>query len=538
MSERDIFSQVQLDVRAGSAPTTARPADDTPFHVAVVGDFGGRAAGDLGAIIPVRDRRPLRVDRDDLDDVLARLAPELDLEVGAGEPLRISFTSLEDFHPDRLVSRLPIFASLRDLRARLADPRTSPAALAALTGPGAPTAPSAGTEPDGTDLAGLAPVGTPPAGSPAGDGERGTASMARRLASGSLLDEIVAASPDVAAHSAPAGEARAGEARAGGGLGDFLNDIVRPYLVRDPDPRQQELLAGVDAATSALLRAILSHPRFRELEALWRGLELMVRRIETGSTLRLAILDLTPQELAAAVPAGRANVGDSPLHHLLTEGASIFPELAPWSLLVGLHPPRTATDVPLLDGLARVAAAAGAPWIGAAPGELAIAGAEPPDGWGALRASPHAPWLGLVHPPILLRLPYGEEGDPCDTIRFEELEPVLGADAATGALLWGSAALVPAIMICASFAEHGWRMRPGSHPGVDRLPLYVHRDAAGAAAIPPVRWLLDSREMDRLLETGVMALAADGGGDTVQPSRLQGVAAAAAGLAGRWVVGS
>ena len=91
-----------------------------PFRIALIGDFSGRAnRGLVETGRAVAGRRPVRVDRDSLDDAIARLAPRLDLELQpSGERVEIAFSSLDDFHPDRLYERLPRFRSLRDAGAR------------------------------------------------------------------------------------------------------------------------------------------------------------------------------------------------------------------------------------------------------------------------------------------------------------------------------------------------------------------------------------------------------------------------------------
>jgi hypothetical protein len=93
---------------------------DTPFRIALLGDFTGR--GNRGAIETGRAlaaRRPVRVDRDDMDDAIGRLSPELLLPVrGGSESGLVRFSELDDFHPDRLYDRLPRFRALRETRER------------------------------------------------------------------------------------------------------------------------------------------------------------------------------------------------------------------------------------------------------------------------------------------------------------------------------------------------------------------------------------------------------------------------------------
>src|SRR4051812_13764355 len=82
------------------------PKDDTPFRIAVLGDFSGRAArGLVGSSEEIACRRARKVDRGNLDDLIAKTAPTLDLDLGAaGGKVSLSFRSLDDFHPDGLHS--------------------------------------------------------------------------------------------------------------------------------------------------------------------------------------------------------------------------------------------------------------------------------------------------------------------------------------------------------------------------------------------------------------------------------------------------
>jgi predicted component of type VI protein secretion system len=76
MPEDRHLHRVVLDVGAGHAPEApGQPRPDTPFCIALVGDFSGRAH-ERGAA-----RAPLLVDRDNFDDVLARLAPTVELDL-------------------------------------------------------------------------------------------------------------------------------------------------------------------------------------------------------------------------------------------------------------------------------------------------------------------------------------------------------------------------------------------------------------------------------------------------------------------------
>lgn len=107
------------------------PRDDSaPMRLLVVGDFSGRPAHERP---PLADRPTLRVDIDSLDRAIARLKPRLAHEAG-----EIDFEQLDDFHPDALYTRLPLFDALRQARAN--PPKAAGDLLGSLLGKAPPEA--------------------------------------------------------------------------------------------------------------------------------------------------------------------------------------------------------------------------------------------------------------------------------------------------------------------------------------------------------------------------------------------------------------
>ena len=89
---------------------SGRPRDeDEPMRLLVLGDFSGKPAAERP---PLATRPIARVDVDTFDDVMKRLAPRLNMPAG-----EIQFAQLDDFHPDRLYTRLELFQGLREARA-------------------------------------------------------------------------------------------------------------------------------------------------------------------------------------------------------------------------------------------------------------------------------------------------------------------------------------------------------------------------------------------------------------------------------------
>ena len=106
------FGTLASDQRVGGD----LPKEDTPFRIAVLGDFSGRGArGLVGSTEEIARRRARKVDRGSLDDLIVKTAPTLELKpAGAGGPITLGFRALDDFHPDALHGRVAPFGDCFD----------------------------------------------------------------------------------------------------------------------------------------------------------------------------------------------------------------------------------------------------------------------------------------------------------------------------------------------------------------------------------------------------------------------------------------
>src|SRR3954471_23206933 len=106
-------------MRVGASRPAARKAGT--FRIAVLGDFSARAnSGKLDTGASLANRKPLKVDCDNLDAVLKRCGVKLRLPIGTdGAVVELALNSMDDLHPDQLYSNLPIFSELSGLRQRL-----------------------------------------------------------------------------------------------------------------------------------------------------------------------------------------------------------------------------------------------------------------------------------------------------------------------------------------------------------------------------------------------------------------------------------
>jgi len=98
---------------------------ELPFVVGVMGDFAGDPTEPLK---PLAERKFVQIDRDNFNDVMARVAPGLNLKVentlagdGSQMPVNLKFKSIEDFEPAKVAEQVPALKALMETRAKLRD---------------------------------------------------------------------------------------------------------------------------------------------------------------------------------------------------------------------------------------------------------------------------------------------------------------------------------------------------------------------------------------------------------------------------------
>ena len=99
---------------------------DLPFVVGVMGDFSGNPTEPLK---PLKDRKFVSIDRDSFDEVMRRMTPGVEFRVentladdGSEMPVKLKFSSIEDFEPANVVEQVDPLRKLLDTRNRLGHP--------------------------------------------------------------------------------------------------------------------------------------------------------------------------------------------------------------------------------------------------------------------------------------------------------------------------------------------------------------------------------------------------------------------------------
>lgn len=98
---------------------------ELPFVVGVMGDFSGNPSEPLRSL---KDRKFVQIDRDNFNDVMARLAPELNFKVkntlandDSEFAVNLKMKSMDDFDPARVAEQVPALKSLIETRNKLRD---------------------------------------------------------------------------------------------------------------------------------------------------------------------------------------------------------------------------------------------------------------------------------------------------------------------------------------------------------------------------------------------------------------------------------
>jgi type VI secretion system protein ImpC len=294
------------------------------------------------------------------------------------------------------------------------------------------------------------------------------------------------------------------------------------------------------------MRDILHAPAFQALEAAWRGLFFLVRRLETGSDLKVYLVDISREELAADL-GSTDDLTRTAAHKLLVDGSVGTPGADPWAVFAGNYVfDASMQSAALLGRIAKIAQAAGAPFVaGASP---AILGSESLSGvpdprewktgrdsddvgwWEAIRRLPDSVWLGLALPRFLLRLPYGKDTDSTERFHFEEMP----GSPSHEAYLWANASIACAYLLGEAFTNEGWELTPGAIRDISGLPLHIYKEDGQAESKPCAEGLISDRAADAIAAQGLMPLLSRKDDDAVRLAFIRSIAFPPATLRGRW----
>ena len=368
-----------------------------------------------------------------------------------------------------------------------------------------------------------------------------------------------------------------------------FNDALETKLVRDDlQPKQaidaiSELIDEVDAGEIKIdddtdligvinqriavldqevddgLNAVMHGDAFRKLEASWRGLHYLVSRAETGTMLKLRLLNATKDEIQKDLEKAVEFDQSVQFKKIYEEEYGTFGG-SPYSVLIADYEfGRSPQDIKWLEKMSNVAAAAHAPFIAAARPEMfdmdSFAELSNPRDlakifesselvpWRSFRDSEDSRYVALCLPHFLLRAPYGKDmrpdanGEdqkvritgrtPSEDVDFQEQ-----VDGNPQDYCWGNAAYALGERITNAFALYKWTAAIRGVEGgglVEGLPSINFRTNEGDTVLKcPTEVAITDRREKELNDLGFITLihrkntdkAAFFGGQTAQKPKV------------------
>ena len=304
----------------------------------------------------------------------------------------------------------------------------------------------------------------------------------------------------------------------------FVQNVMagQEVVSKDVEETIQYWIAQLDKKLSSQLNEVMHHEDFQKLEGTWRGLQHMVFNTETGTSLKIRVLNVKKKELLKDLEKA-VEFDQSALFKKVYEEE--FGQLGgePYGMLVGDYDfSRHPDDVNLLKMISNVAAAAHSPFVAAASPRLFNMEsfselANPRDlakifqsveyaSWNSFRESEDSRYVALTMPRVLGRLPYGKDFKPIEEFDYEE--DVDGTDAEK--YLWTSSAWAYAVRVTDSFSKYGWFARTRGVEGggvVDGLPVHTFPTDDGDVAMKcPTEIAISDRREFELSNLGFLPL--------------------------------
>jgi type VI secretion system protein ImpC len=254
-------------------------------------------------------------------------------------------------------------------------------------------------------------------------------------------------------------------------------------------------VAAIDAKMSAQLNAIMHDAKFLKLEGSWRGLHYLVQNSETGTSLKLRVLNISKRDLGRDLSRA-IEFDQSQLFKKVYENEFGTPGGEPYGALIGdyewtNHP----DDLETLRLMSNISAGAFAPFITAAaaglfgfdswtelskPRDLAkIFDTVEFTKWRSFRDSEDSRFVNLVMPRVIARLPYGKATKPIDEFEYEEAPMDKRGKAQAmdhESYCWSNAAYVMGARLTDAFAKNGFctAIRGAEGGGkVENLPTHT-----------------------------------------------------------------
>jgi len=293
-------------------------------------------------------------------------------------------------------------------------------------------------------------------------------------------------------------------------------------IARDAEMMINARIAQIDHLVSLQLNEIMHHPSLQKLEGSWRGVKYLMDQSETGTMLKIKVLNCSKKELLKDLQRAPEFDQSAMFKKVYEEEYGVFGG-SPFGALVGDYEfGRGPEDLELLEKVSNVAAASHAPFVAAAgcdmfnlptwtelgaPRDLAkVMDTTEYAKWKGFRQTEDSRYVALTLPRVLGRLPYGKATAQVEEFNYEE--HVDGTDHSK--YLWMNAAYALASRMTNSFSQFGMcvAMRGVEGGGlVTGLPVHnFYTDAGDAVMKCPTEAPITDRREKELADLGFVPL--------------------------------
>ena len=444
--------------------TPLAPKGSSAWKVAVIGNFSGlHPSGEQASLLK---RKHHRITKDNFEEVFERLNVQLKLAIFDNT---IRFEDIDDLNPDYIYQNVAAFSQYRDLIEKLQSKAHFQSAVAQLQAHGLI---------EQTQIA----------------------AKARDLLPENLLDSVLSSAKQ---HS-----------DAGFSVEALIRQTIAPHIETQLDPRAEEYIAAVEAAASDLLRSIMHASEFKQLEASWRCIDLINRKLDTDRACHLHILDANLQAIKHDADTHINNIEASELYRNLIADKAVAGNKPYDAILLDIN--MEEADAELLQFFTRFAQAANIRLLtGAAINTSGYSSVEAllddqaaqpqSDAWQQARNTAGAQNLFACTPPFMIRLPYGAKTSPIDSLRFEELP---NNNAKKSFYLWANSAYLVLMTLV------------NGNNSIDGLPFHVTFDNDGdELLVPTTGAYLPAKAVEKLENTGLTVVQSVKNSDAVLVQR-------------------
>jgi type VI secretion system protein ImpC len=303
-------------------------------------------------------------------------------------------------------------------------------------------------------------------------------------------------------------------------VSEVLKGTVR--IGADTEAMINARIAQIDSLISSQLNEVMHHPDFQKLEGSWRGLKYLLGNTETGTHLKIKVMNVSKKDLLKDLQKAPEFDQSAMFKKVYEEEFGVFGGTPFGALLGDYEFGKSGQDIELLEKISQVAAAAHAPFLTAAAPEMmnmdSFTQLDAPRDmgkvfdtteyakWKSFRMSDDARYVALTLPRILIREPYGNATVPVEAFDYEER--VDGTDHSK--YLWANSAWALASRVTQSFATYGWcaTIRGVESGGlVDGLPVHNFRTESGDMAMKcPTETPISDRREKELADLGFAPL--------------------------------